>query len=464
MNKNYQELKIENNRKYLTIFSTIYSCLPKDSKEIISDNKIEIPLNIIIYERPLFDYPRFCKTIDTYNLYSMFTWIDIFPEQNDLGVNFKSNILGQEVLKLLFAKDLLLKQFILSAEEFNVHLTQFSGIQHTFSVLTEFEACDDVSSDIYDEMAQICTNIQHLKITSETFDYENSGLAKFIKAQQCLKALTFKQSFLKMSKELTLAIYDHINSIVEINIDHFHDWDEYETLSKFINLRKLNVESEIYCESCYNYDSVAKYLGEKSRCYKFPNLQTLILHGQLFLESVSNIINNTRGDLNIIYLSNCYEFNERIHNSRYYHSLMDNCPNLKYVNIYVDKTLESVQYLRNLLSNCTRIEGIIFAHIVNEFELEADFILELLGMILPLNSHLFQLQIPIDWKFSYNAFNRFFEDWRGRRGLRLYFYHKQIENNKNLQRYKNLFRKYCDEGVIRNIKFIGETFDFTKTR
>src|SRR6266498_3775508 len=102
MNKNYQDLKIENNRKYFTIF-------------------------------------------DTYNLYNMFSWITIFPEQNDFGINFKNNILGQEFLKLFFTKDLLLKEFILSAYEFNVHLTNLSGVQHTFSILNQFEASDDVS-------------------------------------------------------------------------------------------------------------------------------------------------------------------------------------------------------------------------------------------------------------------------------------------------------------------------------
>src|SRR6266498_45831 len=145
MNKNYQDLKIENNRKYFTIFATLYSCLPKESKVLISDNKIKIPSNIVIYEKPLFDYPRYCKILDTYNLYNMFSWITIFPEQNDFGINFKNNILGQEFLKLFFTKDLLLKEFILSAYEFNVHLTNLSGVQHTFSILNQFEASDDVS-------------------------------------------------------------------------------------------------------------------------------------------------------------------------------------------------------------------------------------------------------------------------------------------------------------------------------
>src|ERR1051325_5092843 len=157
------------------LFNTILSCLPNSSKQILSDNGVQLP-STILSNSPLFDYISFCK----------------FPSAQTINKIIKTvehpaksyNLFEQEIYKLFVSK---CKCNNIKELRWNTSqpLSLFPGASICFSKLDYLYINTSVidSNALY-EMAQICKGLSSLTINC----YQDlTGLISLIDAQMNLK-------------------------------------------------------------------------------------------------------------------------------------------------------------------------------------------------------------------------------------------------------------------------------------
>src|ERR1051325_8958344 len=157
------------------LFNTILSCLPTPSKQILSNNGVQLP-STILSSSPLFDYISFCKFPVAEAINKIIKIVECPAES--------CNLFEQEVYKLFVSKC-----NCNNIEELHWNTSQplslFPGASICFSKLDYL--CIDTSvidSNALYEMAQICKDLSSLTVNC----YQDlTGLISLIDAQRNLK-------------------------------------------------------------------------------------------------------------------------------------------------------------------------------------------------------------------------------------------------------------------------------------
>ena len=91
VNRFWCKVSVSNLWTSIQNYNTLIACLPKESKEILSENEIVIP--IPTSKPPLFDYVSFIKSLSISEIYYCFTKVD----------GNKHAVLAQEIFKMFMS-------------------------------------------------------------------------------------------------------------------------------------------------------------------------------------------------------------------------------------------------------------------------------------------------------------------------------------------------------------------------
>ena len=168
-------------------YYTLISCLPNDSKEILSKNGIIISKNGIIISTPtskypIFNYAAFCK------------FLIIHQVDNDLEILLKDqqsiskqdladkkDVLVPEITKLFVKHSSLKNLTVLS----HTLITSYPEAKDCLKNLSKLCCDSDINSEFFCHLSQICYNIQSLSISFKKII--SNGLGDLISAQNNLK-------------------------------------------------------------------------------------------------------------------------------------------------------------------------------------------------------------------------------------------------------------------------------------
>jgi hypothetical protein len=232
----------------LRTFRTLISCLPDESKEILSKNKI-------IYsfpKPPTFNYASFCRVLSIYEL------------QN----KFRNYIILIEIFKLFMRQIPSLKQ--LDASSFKdlpiINFTSFPGAKNCLTNITELQMFPNIDTEILYHLTQYCHNIQSLSIEF-CIHIISDGLKEFLfSIQKNLKCFCIIQSgncpgLIDLISSFTTKLY---NTVTKFHISVENENISFSFINKFTNLQVLEIE---------NYESLDVFGTLVS--YNFPYLKSL---------------------------------------------------------------------------------------------------------------------------------------------------------------------------------------------
>ncbi|PKY20229.1 hypothetical protein RhiirB3_433476 [Rhizophagus irregularis] len=163
------------------ILSTLYSCLSKESKELLIQNNIIIESPTL--KSPKYDYPSYCKYLDAGYINQL-----IIIHLGEESKIYERTLLKQEIYQLFIEKSSSL--LYLHFHDPHVPFPYFSGISNSINHLREFSCDTSIPPSIYCRMAQLCRNINKLLI--KWVKEDNEGLAKLIQLQNNLYDIGFE--------------------------------------------------------------------------------------------------------------------------------------------------------------------------------------------------------------------------------------------------------------------------------
>src|ERR1051325_7420687 len=169
------------------IYSTMLSCLPPSSKQLLFDNDIKLPSTVL--KSPLFNYISFCEFPDADIVYSI---VEMVLEKKPSSTlkpnnNNKKDLLEQQIYKLFVSQFNNIRELYWQTSQ---PLSLFPGASSCFSQLYSlYVDVEIVNSNALYEMAQICKDLSELTVNNCPEDL--SGLISFIDAQRNLKSVRF---------------------------------------------------------------------------------------------------------------------------------------------------------------------------------------------------------------------------------------------------------------------------------
>ncbi|CAI2180779.1 11480_t:CDS:1 [Funneliformis geosporum] len=158
------------------ILSTLYSCLPKESHELLKRNEIMIESPTM--GSPKYNYPGYCKFLDTGYINQLI--IVHLGEESEI---YERTLLKQEIYQMFIKQSPSL--YYLHFHDPHIPLPYFSGVNVCITQLKEFSCDTSISPSIFCRMAQLCRNIDKLLI--KWVKEDNEGLAKLIEVQNNLR-------------------------------------------------------------------------------------------------------------------------------------------------------------------------------------------------------------------------------------------------------------------------------------
>ncbi|GES78802.1 hypothetical protein GLOIN_2v440448 [Rhizophagus clarus] len=422
-----------NGDKSEKLLNTILSCLPSSSKQILIDNNIELPSS----NPPLFNYISFCEFPKS-EIIDKFIKFILEREQNrnnkeklDINVGIEENIkyiLEQEFYKLFVGQCKGVKELCWETYQ---PLPLFPGALTCFSQLSSLDIdVNFVDSDALYEMARICRNLTRLTINNCSQDIP--GLISLIDAQKNLKSVSLYPTTAKKGacEELGKILARKGNTIDNLSVGPIGSISP-SFLTSLINLKSITIyEGDEIKEEIENFQH---YLAIS----EFPNLQFIMIVGLSCFKELAMLIEKTRGNISEISI---YTYNRSAENTgMLIKAVAHNCPKIRCLPIYLKS--DDFKYVKSLLVNCKYLEDIKFYGLdsVSKNDNIGDELLDILTEFSPVQ--LTKILLSGNWNYSIDAFERFFESYRGR--TLSYFEIRNI-SEKN----KVIVRKYIEEGVI----------------
>src|SRR6266536_1102174 len=183
-----------NNYKYnKRTYNTLISCLPDESKEILSKNGIII--SIPTSNPPMFNYASFCKFLLINQVYYQVGEL-LRNQQIISSSNLNKNnkiIVAQELLKLFVKQIPSLKKLSYYQHIPNLIFTSYPEAKCCFKNLSKLECSSNINSKIFYQLSRICHNIQ--LFTIKFIEVVSNGLIDLISVQQNLKFLDISQHY-----------------------------------------------------------------------------------------------------------------------------------------------------------------------------------------------------------------------------------------------------------------------------
>ncbi|RIA92879.1 hypothetical protein C1645_735985 [Glomus cerebriforme] len=346
----------------------------------------------------------------------------------------KKNLLEREICKLFVSQCKNIKELNWETSQ---SLSSFPGATTFFHNLNSLSIkMDHVDSNTLYEVAQICIHLKEL--TLYNVSQNNHGLTSLIDAQRNLKNVSLYPYYSKkgICKELGEALTRKSNTInylclYSVNII---------PLMSLVNLRHLLIYN---FENYKDFDEVIKVFQKYLEVSKFPKLQSFDIRGLSCFKEMATLIENTEGNIREISIVTTNKFAKNT--GMFIETIVNNCPKIEELSTYLEP--KDFIYVESLLQNCRnlvdlRFDSLNFNEIHNNI---GDKLLDTLAKFSP--KSLISISISRNWKYSIDAFERFFESFRGRNLRSFFILYCDIYSITNEHRL--IVRKYLNEGVIK---------------
>jgi hypothetical protein len=314
-------------------FNTLISCLPNESKEILSENKIIISTPTL---NPMFNYASFCKVLSIDRVYTKVEEL-LMNQENFSFHDLKDDIiiLSQEIFKLFVKQISSLKKLVTFWSSHNC-ITIYPETKNFLKNLSELHCNSDICPILFYHLSQICHNISLLNITFNKLI--SNGLKDLIFVQKNLKYFNLMQ-YNYPENYLPSLITKLPNTLIKLNL-YGKNSNSLSFISNFTNLQILQLSFQS-SENFEDFDKLQHVILPKLQILKiqraFPKCELLIK----FLE------NNGKNLKEFYVKNNGYLLNLAI--AKF-------CPNLrKLFTIFRNDELETIKVIFN---NCQYLESI----------------------------------------------------------------------------------------------------------
>jgi hypothetical protein len=322
-------------------FSTLISCLPKESKEILNENGITILTSTS--KTPTFNYASFCKVLSVYRVYYKIK--ELLKNQKTISSqNLKNNskIIAQEIFKMLMNQVSSLKSLVFLSFS-DITLSLYPGAKDCLKNLTELRCSSDISTELLYQLSQICCNIQ-----SFTLEFErtiSNGIADLISAQRNLKCFEMSLYYDLTANRLTNIIPTLMtklpNTLTKLSLYGGYNYISLSFITNFSNLQELKLSFDH--DNCFvNFEKL-----------QFPQLRVLKIQDKYPRDGLLiKFLENNGKNLKEICIG---DFEGRNDNSINL-AIAKFCPNLS-------KLSAGIQYfeletLKIIFNNCKNLESI----------------------------------------------------------------------------------------------------------
>jgi hypothetical protein len=170
---------------------TLIACLPNESKEILHNNKIDIPTPTS--KPPMFNYAKFCKILNTSKISCHIYYILEIQLSLSIWKKLKAAfyMVQEEVHKMLMNQVSSLKKLYLEDSRNCSEIANYPGSEHSLKNLLELHCNSNIGYNTFDRLSQICHKLLLLNIEIE-YDSFSKSLENLIVAQKNLKYLHVK--------------------------------------------------------------------------------------------------------------------------------------------------------------------------------------------------------------------------------------------------------------------------------
>ncbi|RIB30660.1 hypothetical protein C2G38_2151921 [Gigaspora rosea] len=329
-----------------SLISTLLSCLPSESKQLLHDNRIQWTSHTIYL-----NYITYCRSLDFQGIWDMLDVVSaphpLFPFSN-AKIHIK-NLVGQEICKMIILQSTKITQMIISEMSysfFNLFQNLSLNVSQSLSHLNEFEYEINENSNIltFYNISNVCKNISNFTIYLRTTP--NESFNDLIKSQNSIKFLDIHFKYDPSSKFINSLLL-HANTLTHLYVS----CNGETTFSKIFSV--YHTFSNLKFLRCHAYGDFNSFDGEIVNL-SLQNLEILELDGlSLFsYDIIAQIIQGTQGKLERIYINyRMYDSNLIINQT-----ILRSCPNLKVLTTFVTKN--TLDIILEILTSCRNLEGI----------------------------------------------------------------------------------------------------------
>lgn len=445
-----------NDKSTQTLFTTLLSCLPEDSKKLLSDNGIIIPPPTA--QPLLFEYAAFCRRL-SYNDINYVIEVAIGDRRlSNSRKLYSKHLIKQEMFRMFLTRCSTI-EFLDISDRTNtdVPLPYFTGAETSFLHLCELRCNTEIPSSIFYRMAQICRNIETLFIGYYPFD--NEGLATLIEVQKKLKNFECQSQIRNTDyteyttlekppcKNLASALSTCSNKLINLAFGGDIIIIPSSTIAEIANLQVLRLD--------FNRNLNEEIL-ESLEFTAFPNLKILKMGGILApLIMLGRLIRRTRNNLENISLYG-WATPETKPIGIFNKVVAQYAPKLKYLTTWCCEN--NFTDIELILNSCDQLEGLTIRSL--DSQLDGDILFEMLGN---LNNESFsKLRIAGVWAFTHEGLKNFFEKRKERKkSFSLYICdcYDEVDSCIEITKsHKKIIEKYKADGVLKNFKI---EYDFT---
>ena len=198
-----------------SILSTLISCLPNESKELLCKN--EIFISTPTSKPPLFNYISFCKVLSIDGI-SQITGDAV----TDASQNLKDKyLISKEMLKMFIGQVSSLKSFncvgCYTITD-NIPFTSFPGAKDCLTDLSELYCDSIINSEFFYQLSRICHNLRSLTIRIES--KISNELKELVSSQNNLKNLKLSAYYIVMNSwaDIIPALMKHSNTLTKLHL------------------------------------------------------------------------------------------------------------------------------------------------------------------------------------------------------------------------------------------------------
>ncbi|RIA79530.1 hypothetical protein C1645_840491 [Glomus cerebriforme] len=215
-------------------FNTLITCLPDKSKKMLYKKKI-IPVSTS--KQPIFNYPSYCRVLSIHHIYYRIKEISLLTNCN------KERIIKQEIFKLFMKQIPSLKKLYFHLDIPETKFISYPGAKDCLKNLSKLNCIShNISETSYQKLAQICHNIQSIKIQFDGnfTSKELNGWRDLISVQKNLKHLRILSSKRKNTDLLPLLTLTNLHNTL-INFFFMGFNISLSFIAKFTNLQELEL-------------------------------------------------------------------------------------------------------------------------------------------------------------------------------------------------------------------------------
>ncbi|PKY50260.1 hypothetical protein RhiirA4_466644 [Rhizophagus irregularis] len=435
-----------NEQNYTTSnFSTLITCLPNESKGILSKNEITILTPTL--KPPTFNYASFCKVLSVNRVYYKIGRL-LKNQQNILLQSLENYILivMQEVLQM-FMKEISSLRTLFFYPYPYITFSLCPGAKDCLKNLSELSCSSDISTELFYQLSQTCYNIQSLTI--EFIRIISNGIVDIISVQRNLKHFGIllyhecNDKFFSLMSKVP-------KTLIRLGIDsRIYYTPSLSFIANFSNLQELKL-------------SLKKYIVgfEKLQYVIFSQLQVLKIRNAFPSDGLLiKFFENNGKNLKEIYIGESECCNDKLFNLLNL-AISKFCPMLRKLSTRIKNN--ELETLKIIFNSCKYLESIKiwcgdeFLSVKQALETVVKYSQNINELIL---HHVFTFQFNL----LPEELESFFVNWTNRvpqKSLSLIIIYDEEnsldKNDENIE----IINKYIKLGVIRKFKVTGFDHDY----